>query len=58
MWNPARRRHLRRGVAVALMVTGVALMLLSPSVGPGLAAFGLGLLLELVGIALDHRASR
>jgi hypothetical protein len=45
-------------VAVALMVTGVALMLLSPSVGPGLAAFGLGLLLELVGIALDHRASR
>lgn len=58
MWNPASRRHLRRGVAVALMVAGIALMLLAPSVGPGLAAFGLGLLLELVGIALEHRASR
>jgi hypothetical protein len=45
-------------VAVALMVAGCALMLLSPSVSAGLAAFGLGLLLELVGIAIDHRASR
>jgi len=50
-----RYRRIRRVVAVALLVAGAALLLLSPSVGPGLVAFALGLLLEVVGIALERR---
>lgn len=55
MLQPTTRRQLRRTLAVALIVVGGALMLLSPSVQMGLIAFGLGLCLELVGYVLEHR---
>jgi hypothetical protein len=58
MLNPGSHRRARRVVAVVLMVVGGALMALSPDVGAGLAAFALGLLLELVGLALEHRPPR
>jgi hypothetical protein len=58
MLNPGSHRRARRVVAVVLMVAGGALMALSPDVGAGLAAFALGLLLELVGLALEHRPPR
>jgi hypothetical protein len=58
MLNPGNHRRARRVVAVVLMVVGGALMALSPDVGAGLAAFALGLLLELVGLALEHRPPR
>jgi hypothetical protein len=41
-----------------LIVVGAALMWLSPSVGPGLIAFGCGVLLEVVGLVLEHRNPR
>ncbi len=53
-----RNRRLRRVLAGALIVVGGALMWLSPSVGPGLIAFGLGVLLEAVGLVVEHRGSR
>jgi hypothetical protein len=37
-----------------LVVLGAALMLLSPSVNAGLIAFGLGVVLELAGLAIEH----
>ncbi len=58
MLNPGNHRRARRVIAVALMVTGGALMALSPDVRAGLAAFAVGLLLELVGLALEHRTPR
>jgi Zn-dependent membrane protease YugP len=50
-----RNRRSRRTVALLLMVAGGLLMLLSTDVGAGLLVFGLGVLLELVGLALEHR---
>ena len=58
MLHPGNHRRARRVVAVVLMVVGGALMALSPDVGAGLVAFALGLLLELVGLALEHRPPR
>lgn len=48
-------RRLRRAIAVVLIVSGGALMLLSPSVRTGLLAFALGVGLELLGHVLDRR---
>jgi hypothetical protein len=50
-----RNRPVRRAIAVVLIVAGGALMLLSPSVGPGLIAFGCGVLLELAGLVVERR---
>lgn len=50
-----RNRRLRRAIAAVLIVLGGGLMLLAPSVGPGLLAFGCGVLLELVGLAMERR---
>ena len=47
-------RRVRRGIAAVLIVAGGALMLLSPSVGPGLIAFACGVLLELVGLVVER----
>ncbi len=58
MLNPGNHRRARRAIAVVLMVVGGVLMALSPDVGAGLAAFALGLLLELVGLALEQRPPR
>jgi Zn-dependent membrane protease YugP len=50
-----RNRRYRRALALLLIVVGALVMLLSTSVGAGLLVFGLGVLLELVGLALERR---
>jgi hypothetical protein len=55
MPNP---KVLRRTAAVMLVVVGGGLMLLSTSVGSGLVVFALGVLLELLGQALERRGRR
>jgi uncharacterized membrane protein HdeD (DUF308 family) len=50
-----RKRGLRRGVAVVLLLAGGLLMLFSPSVQIGVVAFALGVGLELAGLALERR---
>ncbi len=54
----AHTRPLRRLASVVLMLLGGLLMLLSTSVHTGLVVFALGVLLELIGIALERRGSR
>jgi len=49
------KRRVRQAVAAMLVVVGGALMWLSPSVGPGLITFALGIVVELVGQILDRR---
>lgn len=53
-----RHRRIRRSVAAVLMVAGALLMLLSASIGDGLIVFAIGLVVELVGLALDRRGRR
>jgi drug/metabolite transporter (DMT)-like permease len=53
-----RNRRVRRLVALALIVLGVVLLLLAPSVRYGLIAFALGVVLELAGIAIERREPR
>lgn len=55
MPQSTKYRRTRRAIAVVLIVSGGALMLLSPSVTTGLIAFGLGLGLELLGHVLERR---
>lgn len=50
-----RNRRIRRSAAAALIAVGIVLLVLAPSVGAGLMFFALGILLELVGLALEHR---
>jgi Zn-dependent membrane protease YugP len=50
-----RNRRVRRSAAGALIAVGILLMMLAPSVGAGLVLFALGIVLELVGLALEHR---
>ena len=42
--------------AVILVVLGAILMFLAPQAWPGALVLGLGVVLELVGIALEHMA--
>ena len=51
----ARHWYARRWVVAVLLALGALLMLLAPSVGPGLIVFGCGVALELVGIATERR---
>lgn len=50
-----RNRRNRRIAEAVLMALGGALLLLAPSVHFGLIAFALGIVLELVGLALERR---
>jgi hypothetical protein len=50
-----RNRRIRRIGAGALIGAGLLLLVLAPSVRAGLAFFALGIVLELVGLALEHR---
>jgi len=50
-----RNRRNRRLVVAALIVVGALLLLLAPSVHYGLVAFGLGVAIELAGIAIERR---
>ncbi len=52
-----RNRRTRRVIAGALVVLGGLLLLMAPSVHYGLIAFGMGVVLELAGIALERRGS-
>ena len=53
-----RNRRIRRLAALALIVLGGVLLLLAPSAPYGLIAFGLGVALELAGIAVERRGPR
>jgi hypothetical protein len=50
-----RNRRIRRKVAAVLIGGGLMLLVLAPSAGVGVAVFALGIVLELVGLALEHR---
>ncbi|HET7831482.1 MAG TPA: hypothetical protein VFK88_00815 [Gallionella sp.] len=45
----------RRIVAVILIVLGAMLMLLAPDIWQGALVLALGIVLEIVGIALEHK---
>jgi uncharacterized membrane protein HdeD (DUF308 family) len=51
------KRPWRRAIAIALIVLGGLAMLLSPSVEIGAIAFALGVVVELAGLAIEHRQS-
>lgn len=46
----------RRASAVIMVVLGAILMFLAPEAWPGALVLILGVVLELVGIALEHKA--
>ncbi|MEO8332902.1 MAG: hypothetical protein ABI479_10760 [Gallionella sp.] len=46
----------RRATAVIMIVLGAILMFLAPEAWPGALVLTLGIILELVGIALEHKA--
>ena len=50
-----RNRRSRRVLALFLVVLGGLLMYLAPEVWGGLAVLALGVVIELVGIALERR---
>ena len=59
-----RRTKLRRTIGLVLVITGALLMLLAPEttfgsrIGAGLVLLVAGIILELVGIALERRDDR
>ena len=50
-----RRRRPRRVLALFLVVLGGVLMYLAPAILAGLVVLVLGVVIELAGIALEHR---
>lgn len=50
-----KNTRIRRTGALIMVVLGAILMFLAPEVWQGALLLGLGVLLELVGIALEHR---
>ncbi|MGA9667038.1 MAG: hypothetical protein WBQ69_11405 [Gallionella sp.] len=46
----------RRAIAVIMVVLGALLMLLAPEAWPGALLLVLGVALELLGIALEHKS--
>ncbi len=52
-----RNSRLRRAGAAILVVLGGILMFLAPEVWQGLVLLALGILLELLGIALERKSS-
>ena len=53
-----RNPRIRRASSVVMVVLGAILMLLAPEVWPGALLLVLGVVLELVGIALEHKAKQ
>jgi hypothetical protein len=51
-----RNRPVRRAIGAVLVVAGGLLMWLAPEYRAGLTLLVLGVALELVGIALEHRS--
>ena len=50
------KRRSRRAVAILLVVLGGVLMALAPEIWAGLVVLALGVVIELAGIALEHKA--
>jgi len=50
-----RKRRSRRVLALVLVVLGGVIMYLAPEMWAGLAVLVLGVLVELAGIALEHK---
>jgi hypothetical protein len=50
------KRRSRRALAILLVVLGGVLMVLAPEMWAGLAVLGLGVVIELAGIALERKA--
>ena len=51
-----RNRRVRRSVVLVLMmILGGLLMFLAPPVWVGAIPFALGIILEVVGVSIDHR---
>lgn len=53
-----RNPRTRRVSAIILIVLGAMLMFLAPEVWQGALLLALGVVLELVGIALEHKAKK
>jgi hypothetical protein len=51
-----RKQRTRRGLAIGLVILGGALMALAPEIWAGLVVLALGVVVELAGIALEHKA--
>ena len=51
-----RTRRTRRVLAICLVVLGGVLMAMAPEIWAGLAVLVLGVIIELAGIALEHKA--
>ena len=49
-----KNQKIRRPIAIALMVVGALLMFLATEVLSGVIMFSLGVVLELLGIKLEH----
>lgn len=49
---------MRRSVVLALMILGGLLMFLAPPVWVGLIPFALGVILEVIGVSIDHRGGK
>jgi len=47
--------HIRRPVAVLLMIAGAALIFLAPATWVGVVVLALGVFIELAGIAFKHK---
>jgi hypothetical protein len=50
------KRRPRRALAISLVVLGGVLIFLAPAIWAGLIVLGLGVVVELIGITLEHRA--
>jgi hypothetical protein len=50
------KQRSRRVLAIFLVVLGGVLMVLAPEIWAGLAVLALGVVIELAGIALEHKA--
>ncbi len=50
-----KKQRSRRVLSIFLVVLGGVLMYLAPEILPGLILLGLGVVVELVGIALERR---
>lgn len=48
--------RVRRGTAVFMLVLGAVLMFLAPEIWQGVLVFFAGVAVELIGIALEHKA--
>ena len=51
-----KNKRTRHGVAILLAVSGGVLMFLAPQAWIGAVFLGLGVVLEVIGIALEHDA--